>query len=155
VRACPCYRDKIEVTSGNKYNYIEDGRDFLIRFFGLNYDIPQIQIVSDIDNPLAGNNVTINNTAWIPYDPTVLFYEPVPFEFLYTYETKPQVIVNVAGIEAVCDSLDCGYNYVLPTSLITGTSLTGTTLTITGTNFSSSIQSVMFSHIECAITEVT
>lgn len=105
--------------------------------------------MQDILNPLTGKNVVINNTAWIPYDPTVLFYEPLPFEFLYTYETEPQVIVNVAGIEAVCDSLDCGYKYVPPTSLITAISFSGSTLTITGTNFSSSIQSIIFSHIEC------
>ena len=74
---------------GPKYNYAEDGRDIIIRFFGLNYDIPQFEILSDIDINLQGNNVVFNNTVWMPYDPTVLFYEPLPFEFLYTQETQP------------------------------------------------------------------
>ena len=52
MKACPIYRDKIEVSFGPKYNYAEDGRDILIRFFGLNYDIPQFEILSDIENNL-------------------------------------------------------------------------------------------------------
>jgi len=63
-----------------------------------------------------------------------LFYEPVPFDFLYTAETQPQVIVSVDGVEAVCASLNCNYNYVAPTAQITGFSYSGTTLTITGTD---------------------
>jgi hypothetical protein len=64
VKVCPNYRDKITVYFGNKYNYIEDGRDILIRFYGLNYDIPQFQILSDIDVPIEGNSVTFNSTTW-------------------------------------------------------------------------------------------
>jgi hypothetical protein len=30
--------------TGSKYNYYEDGRDFLVRFVGLNYDVPQMEI---------------------------------------------------------------------------------------------------------------
>ncbi len=44
IRACPNYRDNIEVITGGKYNYNDDGRDFLVRFVGLNYDVPQMQI---------------------------------------------------------------------------------------------------------------
>jgi hypothetical protein len=98
---------------------------------------------------LIGNNVNFEAYDWIPYNQSRLFYEPVPFEFLYTIEDKPQVIVSIDGIEAVCDSLDCGYNYVAPTSLITGFTYDGATLTITGTDFTSTIQSVKFSHIDC------
>jgi IPT/TIG domain len=57
--------------------------------------------------------------------------------------------VSIDGIEAVCDSLDCGYNYVAPVSLITGFTYDGATLTITGSALTSTIQSVQFSHIDC------
>ena len=109
IKACPIHRDRIDLWFGPLYNNPEDGRDILIRFFGNNYDVPQFEIMSDYSNPIIGLNVVYNSTVWIPYDPSVLFYEPVPFEFLYTQESEPQVIVNVAGIEAVCSSLDCGY----------------------------------------------
>jgi hypothetical protein len=52
----------------------------------------------------------------MPYTPTTLFYEPIPYEFLYTPELKPQVIVSVDGLEAACDSLNCGYTYIQPTA---------------------------------------
>jgi hypothetical protein len=43
VQACPNYREKIEVMNGPYY--VEDGRDILIRFVGLNYDVPQMEII--------------------------------------------------------------------------------------------------------------
>ncbi len=97
----------------------------------------------------------MNSTTFIPYDPTKLFYEPVPFDFLYTVETKPQVIVTVDGVEAVCTSLNCSYDYVTPAAEITGFSYTGTTLTITGTNIPAEINSVKFSNLDCLSVAVT
>jgi hypothetical protein len=91
----------------------------------------------------------------MPYDPTKLFYEPVPFEFLHTVETSPQVIVTVDGVEAVCASLNCNYNYVAPLAEITSFSYSGTTLTITGTNIPTTVNSVKFSNIDCLSISVT
>ena len=85
----------------------------------------------------------------MPYDPSKLFYEPVPFDFLYTVESTPQVIVTVDGVEAVCASLNCNYNYVAPIAQITSFSYSGTTLTITGTDIPSTVNSVKFSNIDC------
>ncbi len=56
IQSCPMYRDKIEVYTGNSY-YYEDGRDTLIRFVGLNYDVPQFELVNDPINPLQGVNL--------------------------------------------------------------------------------------------------
>jgi len=55
----------------------------------MNYDVPQLEIISSTLKPLTGNNITLNSITWIPYDPTRLFYEPVPFEFMYTMENQP------------------------------------------------------------------
>jgi hypothetical protein len=139
IRTCPNYRDNIEVMTASKYVYNDDGRDFLVRFVGLNYDVPQMEIMSDSEIPLQGSNVNFEAYDWIPYNQSRLFYEPVPFEFLHTIENDPQVIVTIDGIEAVCDSLKCGYNYVAPTSMITGFTYDGVTLTITGTDFAEKI----------------
>jgi len=139
VKTCPIYREKIEIWEGPKYPYYVDGRDLIIRYVGLNYDIPQMEVLDSIDSPIQGNQPSVNQTTWLAYDPSVLFFEPVPFEFIYTHETKPQVIISVDGVEAVCDSLSCGYQYKAPTAKITGVILSGTTLTITGTDLTTNI----------------
>jgi len=112
IKACPLYREKIEIWDGPVYPNYHDGRDIVIRFVGLNYDIPQMEVLDSLDDPVKGNEPSVNQTTWIPWDPSRIFYEPVPFEFLYTEESSPQVIVSIDGVEAVCHSLDCDYNYV-------------------------------------------
>lgn len=124
--------EKFEVSDGPLYGWYEDGREILIRFMYVNYDVPQMTLISSPSNPIVGNQVWFNSTTWIPYSSQNLFYEPVPFDFLYTAETQPQVIVSVNGIEAICSKLNCNYNYVAANASITGFSLSGTTLTITG-----------------------
>ncbi len=149
VKACPYYREKFELWDGPAYSYYEDGRDLLFRFVYLNMDIHQFEIVDGGSSQLTGSEVVINSTTWIPYSSQNIFYEPVPFEFMYTNEVNPQVIVSVDGLEAVCDSLDCGFRYIEPTSNITDFSLSGNLLTITGENLTDTIVSVSFSNVPC------
>lgn len=85
-------------------------------------------------NPLVGNEVSFDLSTPNPYDPSKLFYEPIPYDFLYTNETKPQIKVTVDGLEAVCASLLCDYNYVPVVATIDDFSLSGNVLTITGTS---------------------
>jgi hypothetical protein len=87
--ACPNYKEKYDIWDGPQYGYFEDGRDIFLRYTGLNYDVPQLILESLPSNPLIGNNVTISLMTVIPYNPSRIFYEPVPFEFLYTNETTP------------------------------------------------------------------
>jgi hypothetical protein len=113
INSCPFYRDKLQIFDGYSHVvYPEDGRDIYIRFIGLNMDIPQFQVISSPDDPLIANKAVLNSTTFIDYNTSNIFYEPVPFEFLYTNEKSPQVIVSIEGIEAVCDSLNCNYNYI-------------------------------------------
>jgi len=39
-------------------------------------------------------------------------YEPIPFEFLKTHVTKPQVAMTVGDLPVVCTNLDCDYEYI-------------------------------------------
>jgi len=110
----------------------------MIRFTGLNYNIPQLQIVEDFTT-ITGVNIVFDSSTYLEYNPARLFYEPVPFEFLHTVEDKPQVIVSVEGVEAVCASLNCNFNYVAPTASITGFTYSASTLTITGVSLPSTI----------------
>lgn len=64
------------------------------RFTGLNEDPGQFEIVSSEASPLKATNLVIKGETIYPYGSN-LFYNPVPFEFLKTYQDKPQMIVMV------------------------------------------------------------
>jgi len=87
---CPYYREKLQFyESYALVNNPDDGRDIYIRFIGLNHEIPQFELVNSPNDPVQANGLVLNATTFVPYNQTSLFYEPIPFEFLYTNETKP------------------------------------------------------------------
>lgn len=65
-----------------------------------------------------------------------LFYQPIPFEMLKTYETKPQLVVDVGGLPAACHNLSCDFSYIQNVGEITSFQFTESTkkLVITGTD---------------------
>jgi hypothetical protein len=78
-----------------------------------------MKIISGVDEPLTGANLVSNNTKFIEADQNLIFYEAIPFEMLRTYETKPQIKVQVGDYPAVCKNLECDYHYIEPVGLIT------------------------------------
>jgi hypothetical protein len=64
------------------------GRAFLIRFIGINAKPGQFEIVSSENIPLSEGNYTTYSNVTVPFSSN-LFYEPIPFEMLRTYETQP------------------------------------------------------------------
>ena len=89
-------------------------------------------------------------------------FEPVPLEMLYSDVDKPQVSINVNGIDAVCPEFNCDYLYLDPIGEITAQSLSeeGDVLTITGTNLPTenlavSIANSACTSIEASETEIT
>lgn len=95
----------------------------------------------------------------MPYSSN-LFYEPIPFEMLRTYETEPQLIVTVNDQPAVCHNLTCDFTYILPEGEITAFTFTELTkkLVITGINLPSvisNISSVEFALAYCTVDEST
>jgi hypothetical protein len=156
---CDRIYDMTEIHDTTDYAYVQNGRAFLIRFQGLNADPGQFEIVSSENTPLAGTNITYYSNTTIPYN-TNLFYEPIPFEMLRTYETEPQLIVTVGDQPAVCHNLTCDFTYILPEGEITAFTFTESTkkLVITGTNLPSvisNISSVEFAFAYCTIDEST
>jgi len=88
-RSCAALNDKIQVWSSTEFPYGQNGFGFYIRFAGKNEDPGQFEIISDTDAPLtASGEVALHANTTVPYSDN-LFYEPVPFEWLRTYETKP------------------------------------------------------------------
>ena len=82
-------------------------------------------------------------------------FEPVPLSMLYTDAQKPQVMVNVNGIEGVCPDFNCDYVYVDTNALITGQTLSGDTLTITGSNLPTSDVAVALANSQCGTVTAT
>lgn len=117
-RACPGTYDKLEIWNAGKFPYVQNGLSFYIRFIGSNGPKTQMRIVSGTDTPLTGTNITYNQSKPVPAS-TNLFYEAIPFEFLRTYETQPQVIVKVGDYPAVCHNLTCHFNYTVPEGEVT------------------------------------
>jgi len=77
---------------------------------------------------------------------------------LRTYETKPQVIMHVDGLPAVCHNLTCDFTYTIPHGEVTGFAYNLNTkeLYLVGIDLPlnlSSIRHVEFAHSLCSIDE--
>jgi len=77
--------------------------------------MPQFEIINDASMQVV---VEGTNTKPIITGTTIhnfgsnLMYEPIPFEMLQTYTTKPQISMKVGSLPASCPNLDCDYEYV-------------------------------------------
>jgi hypothetical protein len=85
-------------------------------FDGWQGDIPQCYIEGDHhsyhhENPIRARHVAYSAER-IQERGTNLWFEPVPLEMLYTPAQKPQVLVTVNGIPAVCPAQNCDYSYI-------------------------------------------
>jgi len=73
---------------------------------------------------------------------------PIPFEMLETYEEKPQMIVQVDDMPAVCHSMDCQFTHIPAVGLVTEFAISDSfpyQLTVKGTDLpdnTSKIQSI-------------
>ena len=95
-----------------------------------------------------------------PYNNANIFYEPIPFELLRTYEHKPQLNITVDGYPAVCKNLDCDFAYINPRGEIAGFTYDSSSrkLEITGTSLPttlSEIRNISFASSLCDINKST
>lgn len=157
MRGCTKMNEKIDVWTARNtgYEYRENGVGFYIRYSGKGKDMGQMSIESSNVTLLSGDNITFNQNTTIPYGGNP-FYEPIPFEWLRTHETKPQLIVSVNGEPAVCHNMTCDYNYTIPVGEVTGFTYTAATkqLVITGIDLPPTIgnvSKVMFAKSPCIV----
>mmetsp|Transcript_29263 Transcript_29263/g.28389 ORF Transcript_29263/g.28389 Transcript_29263/m.28389 type:complete len:138 (-) Transcript_29263:1665-2078(-) len=87
---CPALRDRFRVWDGETYEYEVDGRDIFIEFDGINQDVGEFAIVTGFVTPLVGNLIAVDAITFSDFS-TNLFYAPIPFEFLYSYHTYPEL----------------------------------------------------------------
>jgi hypothetical protein len=137
--------------------YRQNGFGLWIKFQGLNEDPGQFELISSESDPMVGDNLQITWETVTNYNSN-LFYEPIPFEMLKTYETQPQLIVSVDGLPAVCHNLTCGYAYVDPVGTVTAFTFNAgaSSISITGTDFDASpIKEIKFAKSRCLVDAAT
>jgi len=159
ANGCDRMYDVTEVQDANKYSYGVNGKGFFVRFIGMNANPGQFEIVSSETDPLVGGNISYYSNTTVPYSSN-LFFEPIPFEMLRTFETKPQLIVSVGNEPAVCHNLTCDFTYIMPEGNITAFTYTESTkkLVITGVNLPSvlsNISSVEYALAPCTVDNST
>lgn len=118
MRDCYQIYNKIEVWNVWKNRYYENGRLLRIRFTGYAYNPGLYEAEQATVSPATGTNVQFRSVTILPFSHN-LMYESIPFEMLNTYETKPQMIVNVGTQPAVCAGMNCDYKYHASVSEIT------------------------------------
>jgi len=126
-----------------------DGIDWLLWFENVPETVGQFEI-DQSDTALVGNNLVIENTEISQRGPNV-YYKVVPFEYLYTDESTPQVTVKIDDMEALCTTLNCGYVYEAPAGTVDEMTVTGTSVTITGTTMPTDLASITIGNTDCAI----
>ena len=76
---------------------------------GVDQEIPQCFLESDPDHPILAPFETI---AYKEREyAESLWWDSIPMEMLYTPVFKPQVRVQVNGLDAVCPEQNCDYVY--------------------------------------------
>lgn len=128
-----------------------NGRNIFLLFDEVDYNPALCAFESDVTTPLTGNSPTYPSEIVTAYGSGIMF-APIGLDFLYTSVTKPQVVVNIDGLPALCVNLNCDYAYVASTSSITQQAYDSATkvLTVTGTALPTTGVTVIFGGVTCA-----
>jgi len=134
-----------------KFSYRENGRSLIAVFNGFKENPPLCTLENDTTTPTVGNNIRFVSEVLRPYGQSLMF-EPVGLEFLYSDAQKPQVLVDVDGLPALCLNLNCDYSYIAASAEITAQTFDASTLqlTVTGTSLPTSGLSVHFGGAYCS-----
>jgi hypothetical protein len=108
------------------------GAKWIISFIGANFDIPEINFVNNLIGGKIGTFPTINCTTRRNYSSNLLF-NPIDYQFMSTYSSQPNTIVQINGIRSVCLN-DCTYTFITTVPEITSNDLSANILTITLTD---------------------
>lgn len=152
------YKDTISVTETYEYPYRENGRGFYLYFHGIDATTnpPQFSIGNNTITEATNTPDATFGSFTLSETSTILQYDVIPYEWIHTIETKPQVLVTVGGLPAICVNLTCDYEYVDANVTVTGGSYDTSTkiLNVTGTNLptlGSEIQMLKFAQAPCAL----
>jgi len=155
INACPGLRNKFEVAQ--RHTWFEDSLNWLLFFEYVDGNLPQFMIHFVQDSlaysghqSFVGVNSVIANSEINSRGGNV-YYPVLPFDYLFTDETKPQITVTVDGMPALCASLECDYTYEPVGAEVSSMTVTGTSVVITGTSLTSTISSVTIAGMACDV----
>lgn len=120
----------------DEYAYPHNGVSFSIVFDGIDYmQLPLCSLLDGENTPITGNNPLFDVSNYRDFGVN-RYWDVIPFEFLFADLDTPQIQVFVDGIEAVCPTFDCGYEYRWDEDeyKINSQALDGQTLTLVGPN---------------------
>lgn len=148
-------RERALVFSKSVFASSSIGKAFYIQFQGYNANLGQFSIIPDDKEPLKGKEIKYGAKTVREYGKNLEF-SPIPFEMLKTYETKPQVIVNVNGLPAVCHNVTCDFTYMETVGEVSSFTFDEPSkkVVITGTNLptkAEDIQVIWFAMSKCTL----
>ena len=73
--------------------------------------VPQCFIENDDERPIPDTVSFVTKASKLREYAESLWWESIPMEMLYTEVMKPQVRVQVDGLDAICKNRDCDYLY--------------------------------------------
>ena len=133
VDSCPWLRDAVSVWNGRDYAHSVDGVDFIFYYHRLKGEMNPVTVYDSLTDPLVGIGLRIEHDLVDTYGPNV-YYDVLPFEQVYTADVAPPVLVKIDGMPALCKGGACSYQYASSVSMITGFTVTGQDVQITGTS---------------------
>ena len=136
------------------YLYRENGVSFAVIFDGSMGDVAQCAILDGDVTPITGTNVQfLSNT--VRNGGANITYEAIPMELLVTNSNSPVITASVNGLEVLCPALNCDYAYVAAVGSVTGQSLSGNVITVTGTGLPTTDFDIIFGEQSCDTTTIT
>lgn len=126
------------------------GVEFEIHFHGMSGTLENYEMIPSVDDPIVGATLVYTSETTRPFGESIIF-PVVPPEFFFTNEEIPQVIIQVDEYPVLCGKLNCGFEYVDQTSRITGFTVSGLDVTISGTDLPLEVTSVLIAQIVCTI----
>jgi len=64
----PFLADKVEVMNSYKYDYFENGVSWILKFSGIQGDVPACVIKSGVNTTLVGTSITYNQNITKPFN---------------------------------------------------------------------------------------
>jgi hypothetical protein len=106
----PHFWFNIRVTKPRYVNDWTTGFTLFIHMYDIEAPVPLCEIESGEDHPMLEGVATFSSEKIQEYGKNLRF-DPIPMEMLYTPAYKPQVLVKVNGLDAVCPDLNCDFTY--------------------------------------------
>ena len=155
--SCAFLHKKITVKSVyDTWSRSEMGCEYQINLWGLDESVLQFELKSFGDptfpaagtDPIIGKNLVYGAHERRPFG-SVLIWQSIPAEWFFTAHETPQVKMWVDNLPALCSGGNCDFSYEQRQPLITSYTLSGTSLSITGSNLPTTGFTVEMGHVTC------